>query len=130
MTGRGLQKSGIDPDFSLGELRGYISGLRGTVDRVEQILLGDGQPGVVERLIRIEEGVRKLDGITNRLVEQEKQMLGMERIVQEHLQDKDMHTWRVWFSQKTISCLIVAYVLVYSILESIPDGWKFLIALF
>jgi hypothetical protein len=118
---------GNDTKQDIGRLEGRVESLLDDVEEVTKLLLGDGQPGSLERQTRIEEQLRNLTS----LVQSNAEIInGLGRTVGElkvvvdgHVDDNDLHSYRMFLNKKVLSVVFFLFALAHTMLEKWDEGW-------
>lgn len=105
----------------MGRLEGRLDSTLNELKRVAGQLSGNGQPGVLERLTRTEETVKKtaenVDSLASTLGEIKDGLEHLLQIVEKHHADKDLHSYRIFFKKDILLWLLILLVLFHTILE-------------
>lgn len=99
-----------------------IEEVKTTINKLQEILLG--QNGLREGQIRMEENLKVISDNLQELVNDSKttkmKIAEVEKKLDAHLNDKDLHTWRIVLQPKTFGGLVL---LIVFIVVLIPPGF-------
>jgi hypothetical protein len=111
----------------LGRFEGKLDALQTTTEHLEKILLGNGQPGVLDRLVRIEETVAKnaenSKENTENINKLSKSVSELKESMESHHNNKDLHTYRVFLRKDIITYVIIGLLVLHSLLPANFSVW-------
>jgi len=113
----------------VGKLEGEIIGIRQELATLNKILLGNGQAGLQERTVRIEENIEQVSEqqkINSKSIEQVSKAIGELRILLElHLKDDKVHTFKGIFLKKEIIGYFILFIIgITSLLPRDVNLWE------
>lgn len=120
----------------IGKIQGSLDALAGAVEKTNKILMGNGQPGLYERTLQIENSIVDLEEAHKELAERHKEVLdGIECLaksigelkdsVELHHADKAQHTALGMVQKKEVVLLIVVgFILLHSIIPPDISLWS------
>lgn len=117
------------------QIMGELKGMCDDINQLTKALLGNGQPGVLDRLTRYEEATKKNGEQIMRTSEQVDKLASsisqLSKIVEGHVSDKDNHGPAMFLKNpKYIGYVILAAILIHSIIEQGGPVLSNLLALF
>ena len=117
----------------LGRLDGKVDQMMGTLDRVTDILLGDGQAGAVERLTRLEECVKEtnqnVDSLAASVNSLQSQLSELNGIVKTHAVNQDTHSWRILLNRRILGGFALGFLVLHSLIDGVGMvEWKDILA--
>lgn len=110
-------------NHSIGKLEGVIEGLGKEVATLNKMLMGNGQPGIVERTARIEETLENVCEMLGHskqiLFETNKALSSLTDLVKEHHANDEVHSPKMFLKKEHLAAAVLMFVLLHSILP--PD---------
>lgn len=103
--------SASDLERSIGKLEAGVCNLLKEVEEVTRLLLGDGQPGALDRITRMEAALQANKESTDEIREQINEITA-------HVNNKEIHPTKLKFDRKTIAGMIIGFSALYELLEN------------
>jgi len=115
-------------DKDLGKLEGVIEGVNSSLIKIEKALYGNGQPGAMTRITKIEENLESLaDTVktnSESIIELSKSISDLKQITLTHSKDEKIHTIKGMLLRKeTILFVVIICILVYAIIPNEISLW-------
>lgn len=116
----------------IGEINGTLEQFEKYLGRMEKALYGNGQPGVMDRITRMEENTENFTIITEKLLKEQAETVSklicsvseLKDAVKKHVEDKNAHTLiglTLTTNKKIIAGILIGFLSLHSIIEAIPD---------
>lgn len=110
----------------IGKLEGVIEGINNSLSKIEKALYGNGQPGAMTRITRIEENLESLTETVKENTESIKSLaksIGeLKTISENHQKDEKIHTIKgILFRRETLLYIVIICVVVNAL---IPAGFS------
>lgn len=109
----------------LGSLSALVMSMREDLARTNQFFLGDGQPGALERLTRVEERMIELSETLKSITERAEntacklaELLAASKEFKTHLDNENQHSLKI--DKKTIGLFVGVFSLLWLIFEYVP----------
>lgn len=117
-----------DSEKDIGKLEGIIEGVSISLNRIEKDLHGNGQPGAMQRITRIEENLENLaetvkanSETINTLAQS---ISELKTISENHNKDEKIHTPKgLIFRKETLLYLILIFLLVHTFIPESVNIW-------
>jgi hypothetical protein len=114
----------------LGKLNGTVESLNQSIIKIDKSLFGNGQPGAMERITRIEENIEDLAKTTQESREYTSQAIDkltlqiseLKDIVKKHHEDKSLHTFLgLTLRKEIVIWSLVGFTALHSLVSLLPD---------
>jgi hypothetical protein len=107
----------------VGRLEGQVEQLVTDMQQVTRLLLGNGErSGILERIIcqeaLMQQLFEKVDEYNGTGKDIRKNVLEIKGYVQKHVEDKDLHSWRMFLNKKIIAFVLGSFVFFHTLIES------------
>jgi hypothetical protein len=117
-----------DNEKDIGKLEGIIEGVSTSLNRIEKDLHGNGQPGAMQRITRIEENLENLAETVKANIDSINtlaQSISELKIISEnHNKDTNLHTPKgLIFRKETLLYLILIFLLVHAFIPESVNVW-------
>lgn len=117
-----------ESEKDIGKLEGIIEGVSISLNRIEKDLHGNGQPGAMQRITRIEENLENLaetvkanSETINTLAQS---ISELKTISENHNKDESLHTPKgLIFRKETLIYLILIFLLVHTFIPESVNIW-------
>jgi uncharacterized coiled-coil protein SlyX len=108
------------------QLLGQVTALTSTMEIFKTKMFGNGQLGILDRMIKMEEDITQLCSTTAEnaaaIAELNKSIAALAMMVKSHHEDKHLHSLIGLSGRKeTIIWIMVAFTVFHSFVSSIPD---------
>jgi hypothetical protein len=116
----------------IGKLEGQIEGIVESLAKLDRLLVGNGQPGAMERITRIEDNIEILVKTNERQSESIDKLAAsvseMKKVMETHTNDKKQHYFitQLMTDKKTAVFIIGGFFILSLIITDFPVIWSFL----
>lgn len=104
------------------KLEGLLEGLSKDIQALNKHLLGNGQPGVLERTTRMEENLEEVVGAMKSCKENlekiAEQVSATSKALETHINDNDKHSWRILLRRDVLAIIIVGALTLHSLIPA------------
>lgn len=116
---------------NIGKLEGIIEGIDNSLIKIEKALYGNGQPGAMTRITKIEENLESLSETTktnNESIGQlAKSVSELKQLVLDHQKDEKIHTIKgILFRKETLLFIVIVCILVNAFMPAGLSLWTIL----